>query len=67
MKAIAPTSPVGRIWFNTAQAAEYSGYHPTTIRHVLQAGELVGTQRKDGGRWRIHRDDLDSWLRGDAK
>lgn len=55
-----------RIWFNTAQAAEYTGYHATTVRGALEAGELVGSQRKKNGRWRIHRDQLDAWLRGEA-
>lgn len=55
-----------RIWHNTEQASEYSGYHPDTIAAALRSGELVGTQRKKNGRWRIHRDALDAWLRGDA-
>lgn len=53
-----------RIWFNTAQAAEYAGNHPQTLREALEAGELHGTQRKPNGRWRIHVDCLDAWLFG---
>lgn len=59
-------STTERIWFNTDQAAEYTGYHPTTVRGALQSGELSGTQRKKNGRWRMHRDQLDAWLRGEA-
>lgn len=55
-----------RIWFSTDQAAEYAECHPVTVRKALQAGELVGGQRKTKGRWRIHKDDLDTWLRGVA-
>jgi excisionase family DNA binding protein len=53
-----------RIWFSTAQAAEYAGRHPVTIRAALEAGELHGTQRKRGGRWRMHVACLDAWLGG---
>lgn len=55
-----------RIWFNTTQAAEFSGYHVDTIRKALEAGHLVGSQRKVGGHWRISRTDLDAWIRGEA-
>lgn len=54
-----------RIWFDTAQASEYAGYHRQTIVRALQSGELQGNQRKVGGKWRIHRDDLDAWMRGE--
>jgi|GEM_PF-4466819 len=53
-----------RIWFNTKQAGAYTGYSPTTVLRALEAGELLGHQRTTGGRWRIHRDSLDAWMRG---
>ena len=53
-----------RIWYSTTQAASYAGRHSKTILTALQAGELVGSQRRAGCFWRIHRDDLDAWLRG---
>lgn len=55
-----------RIWHSTATAAEYAGCHVDTLLAALRAGELRGSQRKVNGRWRIHRDDLDAWLRGAA-
>lgn len=55
-----------RIWHNTASAAEYTGYSATTVLRALEAGELAGHQRSKRARWRIHRDDLDAWLRGGA-
>jgi excisionase family DNA binding protein len=55
-----------RIWFDTAQAAEYASFSTKTIVRALQAGELRGQQLKDRGRWRIHRDWLDAWLSGGA-
>lgn len=55
----------GRVWFSTAQAAEYAGRHQKTVLNALYDGELVGSQRKVGCSWRIHRSDLDSWLRGE--
>lgn len=65
MTAITARDLEGRIWHTTAQAAVYAECHPQTILSALQAGELKGSQRKAQGRWRIHRDDLDKWLRGE--
>lgn len=59
-----PTDVHSRIWFSTTQAAEYAGRHVKTIANALRDGELVGSQRHAGCSWRIHRDDLDRWLRG---
>lgn len=55
----------GRLWLNTTQAAEIADRHVDTVLVALQTGELDGGQRKKGGRWRIHRDCLDAWLRGE--
>lgn len=60
------SSNTDRTWFNTSQAADYTGYHATTVRGALESGELVGSQRKPNGRWRIHKDELDAWLKGEA-
>lgn len=54
-----------RIWMNTAQAAEHVGRHEQTIRKAAEAGELHGTQRKAGGRWRFHVSCVDAWVLGD--
>lgn len=54
-----------RIWFNTAQAAVYTGWSVKTVVRALQAEELKGQQRGTGRRWRIHRDWLDSWMAGE--
>ncbi len=56
-----------RIWFSTRQAAEFAGLHPKTVRNALEAGELVGSQRREGGHWRIHHKDLNAWLRGKTR
>lgn len=56
----------GRVWFDARQAALYSGMHWRTITDALRDGSLSGSQRVDKGKWRIHRDDLDNWLRGGA-
>jgi excisionase family DNA binding protein len=63
----ATTAPVtDRIWFDTAQAADYASFSTKTVVRALQSGELRGQQRKERGRWRIHRDWLDTWLSGGA-
>ena len=53
-----------RTWHTTATGAVHSGYHQQTIRKALEAGELHGTQRVTGGRWRVHVDCLDAWMSG---
>lgn len=35
------------------EAAALAKQHPVTIRKALESGELHGTQRIKGGRWRI--------------
>lgn len=60
------TSLNDRIWFSTEQAAEYAGCNVQTIRKAAASGALTAGQRSVKGRWRIHRDALDAWLRGDA-
>lgn len=58
-----------RVWFTSRQAAEYAGCNQQTIAEAcrseaLRAGQPFGGA---GGRWRIHRADLDSWLRGERE
>jgi excisionase family DNA binding protein len=61
------TAPVtDRIWFDTAQAAEYTGFSTKTIVRALRAEKLRGQQLAERGRWRMHRDWLDAWLNGGA-
>lgn len=55
-----------RIWHTVQSAADYSEYSERTISDALREGSLRGSQRIKNGRWRIHRDDLDAWLRGGA-
>lgn len=54
--------PAERIWLDVHQAGEHAGYHWKTIQLACASGELHGSQRKAGGRWRIHRECLDAWL-----
>jgi excisionase family DNA binding protein len=59
------TAQAGLIWLNTQQAADRAGCHRQTAIKALEAGELHGSQRKAGGRWRIHVDCLDAWAGGE--
>lgn len=54
-----------RYWFSTKQAVEYTGRSKDYILEALATGDLKGHQRVVGGRWSIHRDDLDAWMRGE--
>lgn len=52
-------------WLTVDEARAYARCGKRQMYHALHTGELVGTQRKrPQGTWRIHRDDLDAWLRG---
>lgn len=52
-------------WMSVAQVRVYAGTGETTTYHALQTGELRGVQRTSPrGTWRIHRDDVDAWMRG---
>ena len=52
-----------RAWMSTEQAAEYAGMHPETVRRACETGDLTAYQMRRGGRWRIHPDDVDTWIR----
>lgn len=56
-----------RLWFTTSQAADYAGCHQVTVADACRSGALRAGQPGGAGRgrWRIHRDDLDAWLRGE--
>lgn len=51
------------------EAAEYARAGTTTILRALASGELQGEQPRTksgrGGKWRIHIDALDAWIRGE--
>lgn len=58
-------SILDRVWFDTRLAADYIAASETEIREALETGAMRGYQRVRRGKWRIHRDDLDSWARGE--
>jgi excisionase family DNA binding protein len=53
-------------WLTCEQAGARSQRSVAVLNRALRSGELRGYQRRFGGNWRIHRDDLDSWIRGEA-
>jgi len=50
-----------RVWMNTRQAAEYAGVDPATLWRARRRGDLRAGGA--GSAVRIHRADLDAWLR----
>lgn len=52
------------IWHTVKTAKAHTGVGTRAILDALRAGELKGSQRVANGKWRIHRDDLDAWMRG---
>lgn len=58
--------PADRKWLNVAESRIVSGRGVGRIREALRSGELRG-YKGDGvaGHWKINRDDLDAWVRGE--
>lgn len=52
-------------WMTVDEAAAYARIDRDGLSRVLRSGELVGHRRGERGRWRIHRDELDAWIRGE--
>jgi excisionase family DNA binding protein len=53
-------------WLTQKQAAARAQRGVRVINEALRNGELRGYQRGVGGNWRIDRDDLDAWVRGET-
>jgi excisionase family DNA binding protein len=58
------TAPIDTPWLTLAEVCEYGRIGRKEVLAALKSDELIGHQTKEGGRWRVHRDDVDSWLRG---
>lgn len=50
-------------WLTVTQAATYAQRHPKTLLLALRRGGLKGAQARANANWRIHRDDVDAWIR----
>lgn len=48
------------------EAAEYAQVHRKTMLKALQRGDCVGYQRGVNCPWRIYRDDLDRYIKGET-
>jgi excisionase family DNA binding protein len=63
--ALAEVEPSnGSPWLSVQQGAAYVGVSPRTITRLLEQGRIRSTCI--GRRRLLHRDDLDTYLRGDA-
>jgi excisionase family DNA binding protein len=58
---------LGRVWLTPADVQEITGFGRTEVYAALQTGELEGHQRGKGRLWRIHRDAVDVWIRGEQQ
>ncbi len=54
---------ITRQWLTVDEVRQMSGEGRTRVYEALQTGELVGTQRSARGKWRIHVDAVDAWMR----
>lgn len=52
-------------WFTREEAAGYAKASIDALGDALRSEELRGYQTGKRGRWRIHREDLDAWIRGE--
>lgn len=62
--AAAGTAVTDRVWLSVDEAHQRTGVSKTELYTALQTGDLVGTQRGKNHKWRIHVEDLDTWMRG---
>lgn len=53
-------------WLTVPEAAARGRAGESTILRALATEELHGEQRVKGGKWRIHVDELDAWVRGEV-
>lgn len=52
-------------WLLVPEVVAYSKVGKRDVLAALADGSLRGSQLTAGGKWRVHRDDVDSWLRGE--
>jgi excisionase family DNA binding protein len=52
-------------YLTTKECAAYTRRTVASIANALRAGELRGAQPTRKGKWLVHRDDLDAWMRGE--
>lgn len=53
-------------WLVVPEVQAYARASRHEVIDALNDGSLRGYQRAPGGKWRVHRDDVDAWLRGDS-
>jgi hypothetical protein len=51
-------------WLTAAEVKLIANRHIDTVRRALESGELHGHQRTRKGRWQIHPNAVDAWIRG---
>lgn len=59
-----PEMTLRRKWLTVDEVVTYTGRSRTEVYAALQCEELPGSQRAKRGRWRVHTDDVDTWMRG---
>lgn len=55
-----------RWWLSVAEVSAITGYTKPLIYMEMSQGSLRSYTRGGRGQVRIHRDDLDAWMRGEA-
>lgn len=58
------TAPLNRVWLTVEEASQVTGVSKTEIYEALRGRDMPGSQRGKNGKWRVHADDLDQWMRG---
>ncbi|MGO1049828.1 helix-turn-helix domain-containing protein [Crossiella sp. CA198] len=51
-------------WLSVTEAATHAKRHEQTVRRALRTGRLQGYQHKECASWRIQREAVDRWLKG---
>lgn len=51
-------------WLTPKQVADLTGRHVDNVRRALENGVLHGHQPMRKGRWNVHPDAVDAWVKG---
>lgn len=52
-------------WMSSSDVAEYMGCHTLTVLRLLRSKQMVGYQSCPKASWRINRDDVEKYIRGE--
>ncbi|TSD47998.1 helix-turn-helix domain-containing protein [Rhodococcus sp. KBS0724] len=58
-------TPKAKQWMSTSEVAEYMGCSVLTVLRLLRTKQMIGYQSGPKASWRINRDDVELYIRGE--